>query len=417
MGLPRIARVFGAVNIGSFRVSAMIMGQSETGEMVVLGASHRQSQGVRRGYITDMAAATYAIRAAVERAEDNADTRISSVWVGAAGGGLSSRIARVEVPVGGRRIEDEDIAHLLYSAREAIEPDGRMVLHAQPASYILDGAHGATEPRGLYAERLGVDIHIMLAETAPVCNLREAVERAHLTVEGVVASPVAASYACLTQEERELGTVLIEIGGDVVNVGLFSGGLLQALHTVRMGSGDITDAIASAFGIRRTQAERLKNLAGSAIASPTDHREMVPVNPPGEDAAEGDKVNRAELVSVITESLGQMFGEIGRILRHDTFAKTKGQVVITGGGAQLAGIAEFAQGALGRQVRIGRAPELRGMPDAMANPGFATLAGLCLYAEADPIDVRKVSGNFTETTRYGGLALARRLWHAARDYF
>ncbi len=417
MGQPRIARVFGAVNIGSFRVSAMIMGQTETGEMVVLGASHRQSQGVRRGYITDMAAASYAIRAAIERAEDNADTRVSSVWVGASGGGLTSRIARVEVPIGGRRIEDEDIEHLLVSAREAIEPDGRMVLHAQPASYILDGAHGATQPRGLYAERLGVDIHVMLAETAPVCNLREAVERAHLTVEGVVASPVAAGYACLTDEERELGTIQVEIGGEVVTVGLFANGLLQALHTIRMGSGDITDAVASAFGIRRFQAERLKNLAGSAIASPTDHREMVPVNPPGEGVDEGQKVNRAELVSVITQSLGQMFGEIGRTLKSEPFAAARGQVVITGGGAQLSGIADFAQGALGRQVRIGRAPDLRGMPDAMANPGFATLAGLCLYAQADPIDVRKVHGSFTETTQHGGLARVRRLWQAARDYF
>ena len=133
MGLPRIAKVFGAVNMGSFRVSAMIMGQSETGELIVLGSGHRQSQGVRRGYVTDMAAATYAVRNAVERAEENAGARVQSVWVSCAGAGLTSRVAQVEVPIGGRQIEEEDIEYLLVAARENIEPDGRMVLHAQPA--------------------------------------------------------------------------------------------------------------------------------------------------------------------------------------------------------------------------------------------------------------------------------------------
>ena len=192
MGVPRIAKVFGAVNIGSFRVSAMILGVSETGEMVVLGSGHRQAQGIRRGYVTDMTAATYAIRNAVERAEENAGTRVSSVWVGCSGAGLTSRLARVEIPVGGRRIEEEDVQHLLLAARENIEPDGRMVLHAQPAHYTLDGAHGAANPVGLHAEALGVDVHVMLADGAPVRNLKDAVERAHLSVEAVVASPIAA---------------------------------------------------------------------------------------------------------------------------------------------------------------------------------------------------------------------------------
>ena len=168
MPLPRISRVFGAVNVGSFRISAMIMGVSETGEMIVLGSGHRQSQGIKRGYVTDMAAATYAIRDAVERAEKNAGTSVSSVWIGCAGAGLASQIAKVEIDIGGRRIEEEDIEQLLLVARDNIQPDGRMVLHAQPAHYTLDGAHGVANPRGLHAERLGVDVHVMLADGAPV---------------------------------------------------------------------------------------------------------------------------------------------------------------------------------------------------------------------------------------------------------
>lgn len=426
MALPRISKVFAAVNAGSFRISAMILGISETGEMIVLGTGHRASQGIRRGYVTDMAAATYAIRDAVERAEKAAGTRVSSVWVGCSGAGLASQVARVEIDIGGRRIEEDDIEQLLVLARQSIQPDGRMVLHAQPAHYTLDGAHGVTNPKGLHAERLGVDVHVMLADGAPVRNLIEAVENAHLSVEAVVAAPIASGFACLSPEERDLGTALVEIGGEVTNVSVYAGGMLLGLQPIARGSADITDAVASAFGIRRFQAERLKCVSGSAIASRTDHREMIPVLGPGESApetgmagaSEGHRIPRAELVSVITEDLARLTAEIGKALKEMGFSGAKGgQVVLTGGGAELAGMAEFAQTALGRPVRIGKPPTLRGLPEAHATPGFAGLAGLCLYAAEDPIDIRSVGSRYQDTRRYQGGGLMGRVMRAMREYF
>ena len=426
MGTPRITKVFGAVNVGSFRISAMIMGLSETGEMIVLGSGHRQSQGIKRGYVTDMKAATYAIRDAVERAEKAAGTSVSSVWIGCSGAGLASQIAKVEIEIGGRRIEEEDVEHLLVAARDNIRPDGRMVLHAQPAHYTLDGAHGVANPRGLHAEALGVDIHVMLADGAPVRNLIEAVQNAHLDVEAVVAAPIAAGHSCLSVEERELGTALIEIGGQVTNVSVYAGGMLLGLKAIPLGSADITDAIASAFGIRRFQAERLKCVAGSAIASRTDHREMIPVNGPGDDgsgpaargADESNRIPRAELVSVVTEHLSKLTDEVGKALKVMGFSGTRGsQVVLTGGGAELAGFAEFAQSALGRPVRIGKPPKLRGLPEAHATPGFATLAGLCLYAADDPVDIRAIGPTYQPTIRYTGFGLVTRVARALKEYF
>lgn len=426
MALPRIARVFGAVNVGSFRISAMIMGLSETGEMIVLGSGNRASQGIKRGYVTDMTAATYAIRDAVERAEKNAGTSVSSVWVGCSGAGLASRVAKVEIDIGGRRIEEDDIEHLLVAARDGIQPDGRMVLHAQPAHYTLDGAHGVANPRGLHAERLGVDIHVMLADGAPVRNLIEAVQNAHLDVEAVVAAPIAAGHACLTPEERELGTALVEIGGEVTNVALYAGGMLLGLTAIPFGSSDVTDAVASAFGIRRFQAQRLKSRYGSAIASPSDYKDMVPVNGPGDEAAgqpargadEQNRIPRAELISVITEQLSKLTDEIGRALKGMGFTGAKGgQVVVTGGGAELAGIAEFLQSALGRPVRVGKPPALRGLGEANATPGFVTLAGLCLYAADDPVDIRSVASKHTPTARYTGIGLVNRVVRAMKEYF
>ena len=423
---PRISRLISAVNVGSFRISAMIAGLTESGEMIVLGSGHRASQGIRRGYVTDMAAATYAVRDAVERAEKMANTSASPVWIGCSGAGLTSQVAQVEVEIGGRRIEQDDIDHLLYSARSMIQPDGRMVLQAQPAHYTLDGAHGVASPRGLHAERLGVDIHVMLAEGAPVRNITEAVQSAHLKVEAVVASPIAAGYACLSPEEREMGVALVEVGGEVTNVAVFAGGMLVGLQAIATGSADITDALASAFGVRRFQAERLKCVSGSAIASPSDHREMIPVGGPGEEASgpparhadEKNRIPRAELVSVITAQLGRLGEDVSKALKTLGFTGQRGQqVVLTGGGAELVGLADYMQAALGRPVRIGRAPQLAGLAEAHLKPGFATLAGLVLYAAADPVDIRSFPSRYQTVTRSSGAGVAGRVLRALKDYF
>lgn len=426
MPQPRISRVFGAVNFGSFRISAMIAGISETGDVVVLGSGHRASQGIRRGYVTDMSAATYAVRDAIERAEKMANTSVSSVWIGCSGAGLASQVAEVEVDIGGRRIEQEDIDQLLVSARDVIQPDGRMVLHAQPAHYTLDGAHGVTSPRGLHAERLAVDIHVMLADGAPVRNITEAVQNAHLEVEGVVGSPIATGFACLSPEERDLGVALVEMGAEVTNVAVYAGGMLVGLAPIPMGSADITDAVASAFGIRRFQAERLKCVNGSAIASPADHREMIPVNAPGEEAAgpvarhadDKNRVPRAELISVITGQLGRLTEEVAKALKALGFNGQRGQqVVLTGGGAELVGLADYAQAALGKPVRIGRTPQLTGLAEAHLKPGFSTLAGLVLYAAADPVDIRSVGAGYQPAMRFAGIGLAGRVYRALKEYF
>lgn len=426
MAGPRISRVFGAVNIGSFRISAIVAGINEMGDVVVLGSGHRASQGVKRGYVTDMAAATYAVRDAIDRAEKMADTSVQKVWIGCSGAGLASRIDQFDAEIGGRRIEQEDIDQLLISAREVIRPDGRMVLHAQPAQYRLDGAHGVSNPKGLHAERLGVDIHVMLADGAPIRNLTEAVQSAHLEVEAVVASPIAAAHACLSPEERDLGVALVEFGAEVTNVALYSGGMIKDMVPIPMGSADITDAVASAFGIRRYQAERLKCVNGSAIASPHDHREMIPVNAPGEEdtgpparhADDKNRIPRAELIGVITGQLGVIVEEVNKALKTMRFNNQRGkQVVFTGGGAELVGLADYAQSALGKPVRIGRIPHLSGLAEAHVKPGFSTLAGLVLYAAADPVDIRSMSRRSQRTVSLSGLGLVGRVYHALREYF
>ncbi len=419
MAAPRVERLITALDIGSWKVSALIAGETDSGELHVLGTGQRQSQGVKRGYVADMDRTEQAVREAIEQAERIAGLNIDDVWVSFSAGGLSSDIAKVEVELGGHRVEQEDVDDLLAAGRSTIDPDGRMVLHAQPALYTLDGLAGVKQPIGLHADRLGVDIHVVLADGSPVRNLDMCVRQAHLNVETIVASPMATGMACLSEEERDLGVALVEIGASVTNVSLFAGGMLVGLTSLPFGASDITDDIASAFGVRRSQAERAKCFYGSATPSPQDSREMVELAPPSSAIeTDGVKVNRAQLISVIRQRLDYMMTEIGKALKDLGFTGPVGrQVVLAGGGADLKGMADYAQSALGRAVRIGRPKGLVGLPEAHAGPAFATLAGLVLYAASDPVDLRSLATEQQDVVRTTGPALLDRLVAAFRSNF
>jgi cell division protein FtsA len=416
MAQPRPDRLITALDIGSWKVSALIAERGEEGEINVLGTGQRESKGVRRGYIADMDATERSVREAVEQAERIAGTNIEDVWVSFSAGGLVSNLASVEVELGGHRVEQEDIDNLLTHGRNAIDPEGRMVLHAQPTLYTLDGLKGVKKPLGLHADSLGVDIHVVAADGSPVRNLDLCVRSAHLEVKSIIASPVATGMACLSDEERELGVALVEIGAGLTNVSLFAGGMLVGLASIPFGSADITDDIASAFGTRRQQAERMKCFYGSATTSPRDNHEMIEVAPMSseDDAGEGGRITRAQLISVIRQRLDHLVGEITRELKALGFTGPVGrQVVLTGGGAELKGLADYMQGALGRAVRLGRPRGLNGLPEAHSGTGFATLAGLVHYAASDPMDLRSIAADQLVTRAAGG-GLIKRLMAAFR---
>ncbi|MFS0771862.1 cell division protein FtsA [Sphingomonas sp. 1P08PE] len=407
-----------ALDIGSSKVSAMIAKKGDGGELIVLGTGQRESRGVKRGYIADMAATEAAVREAVEQAERIAGLNIENVWVGFSAGGLVSDVAEVEVELGGHQVEQQDIDALLAAGRQSIDPQGRMVLHAQPALYTLDGLTGVKKPLGLHADKLGVHIHVVAADGSPVRNLDLCVRSAHLEVKSIIASPVATGLACLSDEERELGVALVEIGAGITNVSLFAGGMLVGLCSIPTGSADITDDIASAFGTRRQQAERMKCFHGSANASPRDNHDMIPVTPIAaeDDAHAGVQITKAQLIGVIRQRLEHQMGDIRKALAHLRFEGPVGrQVVLTGGGAELKGIADYAQQALGRSVRLGRPRGLTGLPEAHGGPAFATLAGLAFYAATDPVDLRSLApAGQTVMRPSGGMGLFRKLIQAAR---
>ena len=408
-----------ALDIGSSKVSALIAEPGEDGALKILGTGQRESRGVKRGFIADMERTEATIREAVEQAERIAGINIDDVFVGFSAGGLVSTVANVEVQIGGARIEKHDIDQLLAVGRESIDPEGRMILHALPALYTLDDLQGVKKPLGLHADKLAVDIHVIAAEPSPVRNLDLCVRSAHLGVSAIVASPVAAGKACLSEEERELGVALVEMGAGVTNVSVFAGGMLVGLKSLQMGGIDVTDDIASAFGTRRNEAERMKCFYGSATTSPRDNHDMIDVNPMGsaEEGTESVRITRAQLIAVIRQRLELLMGEIASALKEMGFSGPFGrQVVLTGGASELKGIADYAQGVLGRAVRIGR-PKLPGLPDAHSGPAFTTLAGLAQFAASKELDLRQLVSADTVVQKPDSGNIVQRLIAAFRTQY
>tara|TARA_R110000782_G_scaffold167129_6_gene259200 strand:+ start:95 stop:1357 length:1263 start_codon:yes stop_codon:yes gene_type:complete len=420
MANPKNRQLITAIDIGSWKVSALIAAVNDAGELEVLGTGQRESRGVRRGFIADLERTEMAIRETVEQAERVAETNIEDVWVGFSGGNLISDIVSVERPLNGYRVEKHDIDELLKIGRDSIDPGGRVILHAQPACYTINGNEGVKRPEGMHADRLGVDIHVVLSDGAPLANMEMCVRGAYLNVNAIVAAPVATGMACLTEEERDLGVALVEIGAGVTNVSVYAGGMLVGMHSIAMGASDITDDIASAFGIRRSQAERVKCFYGSAMQNPRDFREMIEIVPNVAEGerSDGGKITRAALVSVICERLSQILAQVNEGMNQLGFSNPAGrQVVLTGGGAEMKGIADYAQGALGRTVRIGRPRGPVALPDAHAGPAFTTLVGLALYGHANPLDLRDMKGGSRGADQMASPGWWRRLVGAVKDNY
>ena len=340
-----------------------------------------------------MESSEVAVREAVEIAERMSGVTVEDVWASFAAGGLVSDVANVEVELGGHQVEQSDINELLREGKAAIDRNGQVVLHAHPALYTIDGVEGVSHPIGLHADRLGVDIHVVAADPAPLRNIDYVIRSAHLGVRAIVASPVAAALACLTQEERELGVALVEMGAEVTNVSLHAGGMLVGLRSIPLGAKDITDDVACAFGVQRREAERMKCRFGSAMTSPRDNHEMIEAAPiGGDDNAEPLRLTHAQLITVIRQRVEEITGEIEGALKSLGFTGPVGrQVVLTGGGAELKNIADYMQGVLGRAVRVGRPKTITGLPEAHSGPAFSTLVGLAMLAGQGSGDIRDLA--------------------------
>ena len=376
--------VFAALDIGAAKTACFIVKVEQTvvgARPRVIGVGHHSSRGVRGGAVTDMEAASGAISNAVRNAEKMAKLALTEITLVTASGGPAS--ARVSAEAGlsaGRPVDDRDLRRVLNAAMEEFFQPGRVVLHAIPVAWRVDDQAGVRDPRGMYGRRLGLDLHVITASADPLRNLTTCVERCHLNVAGVVATPYAAGLATLTPDEMSLGAMVVDMGANATSAGVFAEDGLVHVDCVPLGGAHVTGDIARGLSTPVSAAERIKALHGCALDSPDDDQVMIEAPPVGSDPSSGMVQHpRAMLNAIIRPRLEEIFELLrDRLQAAGADAAAGRRLVLTGGAAQLPGAAELAARVLSKQVRLGRPEGLANMGDAVSGPAFAAVAGAIL---------------------------------------
>lgn len=385
MKKPRIAPrngLLAAIDIGTSKICCFIAKVGDDGRPAIVGIGHHISRGVRGGAIIDMEQAEMAILTTVHAAEQMAGETIQEVVLNLSGGYPASQTIGVEVPIAGREIGDHDLQRVLMQGSQINGSHERRLIHSIPVGYSIDGSKGIRDPRGMYGDRLGVDMHVVTAAAGAVKNLTTCVGRCHLDIRALVVSPYASGLASLVDDEMDLGVTVIDMGAGTTTLAVFFDGHAVYTDSVPIGGGHVTNDIARGLSTPLVQAERMKTLYGNCIVSPSDEREIIHVPQVGEeDSGLTNQVPKSILVGVIQPRLEETFELVRSRLEASGFDKVAGRrVVLTGGASQLSGVRELAALVLDKQIRMGRPIRIHGLADATGGPAFATAAGLLSYA-------------------------------------
>ncbi|PNG27573.1 cell division protein FtsA [Methylocella silvestris] len=352
----------------------------------ILGIGHQRSRGVKGGAIIDMDAIEDSIRRAVDAAERMAGVEVESVIINGTGGRLGSQLLDAKVAIGGRAVAQPDIHRVLEACTAHGGRDGRAVLHSLPIGFSIGETRHIEDPRGMIGEELGAEMHVLSCDAAAARNLMLAVERCHLRVDAMVATPYAAGLSVLADDEAELGAALIDMGGGTTTVSMFAGGNLTYVDGFALGGNHVTTDIARGLSIRLADAERLKTLYGACMTSASDERETVAVVQVGEDGDHPAHLPKSNLIAIIKPRVEEILEVVRDRLKASGFPGHAGRrIVLTGGASQLSGMPEAAKRILSGQVRLGRPLGVQGLPESAKNPAFSAAVGLLVYPQ--------VSGN------------------------
>ena len=370
-----------ALDIGSTKVVCFIAQVEPEGGVRVVGIGHQVSRGVRAGAIIDMDQAERSIRGAVHAAEQMAGETIREVFVNLSCGNPSSQTVAVEVSIAGHEVGDADLRRVLGQGYLQTESGDREIIHSIPVSYMIDGSR-VRDPRGMYGERLGVNMHVVNASAGPVRNLRTGIARCHLDLQALVASPYAAGLSALVEDETDLGVACIDMGGGSTSIAVFFDGEVVFTECIPIGGAHVTSDIARGLSTPLAHAERMKTLYGTTLPSTSHEHEIIDVPQVGEDEhALPNHVPKSILIGIIQPRLEETFELVRSRLEASGADRLAGRrVVLTGGASQLQGVRELATLILDKQVRMGRPLRIGGLADSTGGPAFATCAGVLQYA-------------------------------------
>jgi cell division protein FtsA len=367
------------IDVGTTKVCTLVGRVEDDKSIRILGVGIEPSEGIRKGMVVDLAAASQAITRSVEKAESTSGLEITSALVSMAGAHVSSVNSRGAVAVNGNVIEQYDVAHALEQARAVAIPYDREIIHVIQRGFTVDGQDGIRNPKGMHGYRLEVEAHIITASAASSDNLRQCVGAAGVEIQQFVLNPLASAEVVLTDQERQAGVAVCDIGGGTTDLALYVNGDVWHTMVLSVGGNHITQDIAHGLRLSFQQAEEIKKQQGYALRSGVGSEEYFTIRPFGED--QPVQINRQELAHIIEARVAEMFSLVLQEIKRSGYdGLLPAGMVLTGGTAALPGIKRIATEVLNMPVRTAEPENLSGLVDRLKSPAYSTGVGLLRWA-------------------------------------
>jgi cell division protein FtsA len=369
------------LDVGTTKICAVV-GRTLDGALQILGVGLAPCRGLRRGVVVDLAETVRAIQDAIARAQRMAGVELESAWVGLTGEHISCQNTRgvITISRADHQVTAEDVHRVRRAADQGVAlPADREIIHNISRGYVIDGQPGVRNPVGMSATRLEVEAHVVIGSSNFIQNVEKCVTQAGLDVEAVVLEPIATADAVVTPAERELGVIVLDMGGGTSDLAIFHGGSICYTGAVPAAGELVTKDIAIGLRLTPEDAEQVKITHGVALASLVGEEEIIPVPTIGGGPAR--ELPRALLAEIIEPRMREIFTLVAEKIRESGFGPVVAAgAVLTGGASQLPGTAELASEILQRPVRIGVPAKITGLVETVCNPIYATGVGLVVYA-------------------------------------
>ncbi|MBN2008131.1 cell division protein FtsA [candidate division KSB1 bacterium] len=400
------------LDIGTTKISVITAEVTNDLEPKIVGVGSVPSEGLRKGVVVNVEKTVQSIENAIEKAEQMSGVKVDQVYVGIAGDHIRSYNGRGVVAVAGddNEITEDDIRRVIDAAKAVVMPIDREIIHIIPQEFIVDEQRGIKDPLGMSGIRLETEVHIVTGAITSAQNIYRSVERAGVKVKDLVLEPLASSYSVLSDDEKELGVVVVDMGGGTTDVAMFFEGCIRHTSIVALGGGNVTNDIALCLRTPIDQAESIKKMYGSTLANERDDLDDT-IDIPGVGGRPSRKVSRSLLAEIIHPRMEEIFKLAVGEMRKSEYANlmTTG-VVITGGGSLLKGAVELAEEVFDMPVKLGIPKGFHGLTDMVKNPMHATGIGLVQYAIRNRYELEGLLAGDNETPLFERIWDRMKLW-------
>ncbi|MFP6834877.1 MAG: cell division protein FtsA [Pseudomonadales bacterium] len=397
-----LTRVVG-LDIGTSKVAAIVAEVTAQGDLEIIGLGSYPSRGLKKGVVVNIESTVQSIQRAIEEAELMAGCQIDSVYAGIAGSHIRSINSHGIVAVRDREVYPQDVERVIDAAQAMAIPADQKILHILPQEYVIDSQEGVKEPLGMSGVRLKAKVHLVTCAVNAAQNIEKCIVRCGLTVNDVILEQLASSYSVLTDDERDLGVCLVDIGGGTTDIAVFTDGAIRHTAVIPIAGDQVTNDIAMALRTPTQNAEEIKIKYACALTQLARPDEIIKV--PGVGDKPAKELSRQALAEVVEPRYDELFTLIQAELRRSGFEDLVASgIVLTGGASKMEGVIELAEEIFHMPVSLGSPRNVSGLKDIVRNPVYATGVGLLQYGkereEEMPGRGRRGKGTFSRFRKW-----------------